>query len=102
MRWLETINADYIDAAMSINLEGLFVTGSHVKRSFVRLLTQIDRKLSCTIGRNDTKNLTSDGSKSDPSSSKYLWISNLPQGVRAVDIKEMCAPYGKVSCLLIL
>ncbi|CAH8658357.1 unnamed protein product [Schistosoma rodhaini] len=50
----------------------------------------------------DTKNLTSDGSKSDLSSSKYLWISNLPQGVRAVDIKEMCAPYGKVQTIKIV
>ncbi|CAH8611346.1 unnamed protein product [Schistosoma mattheei] len=50
----------------------------------------------------DSKNVTNDGSKSDLSSSKYLWISNLPQGVRAVDIKEMCAPYGKVQTIKIV
>ncbi|KAH8863948.1 hypothetical protein KSF78_0002837 [Schistosoma japonicum] len=50
----------------------------------------------------DAKNVASDGSKNDLSSSRYLWISNLPQGVRAVDIKEMCAPYEKVQTIKIV
>ncbi|CAH8589944.1 unnamed protein product [Schistosoma turkestanicum] len=50
----------------------------------------------------DTKSVRSDISKNDLSLSKYLWISNLPQGVRAVDIKEMCAPYGKVQTIKIV
>ncbi|CAH8869325.1 unnamed protein product [Trichobilharzia szidati] len=42
------------------------------------------------------------GSKSDLSSSKYVWISNVPQGVRAVDVKEICSPYGKVRSIKII
>ncbi|CAH8613032.1 unnamed protein product [Heterobilharzia americana] len=41
-------------------------------------------------------------SKCDLSSSKCIWISNLPQGVRAVDVKEMCSPYGKVQTIKIV
>lgn len=29
--------------------------------------------------------------------SKYVWMSNLPQGVKAVDIKDRCTPFGRVS-----
>nr|CAH8869202.1 unnamed protein product [Trichobilharzia regenti] len=42
------------------------------------------------------------GSKRDLSSSRCVWISNVPQGVRALDVKEMCSPYGKVQSIKIV
>ncbi|GAA57674.1 hypothetical protein CLF_113062, partial [Clonorchis sinensis] len=34
-------------------------------------------------------------SSDDIKSSKCIWISNLPQGVKAVDVKERCTPFGR-------
>ncbi|CAH8435577.1 unnamed protein product [Dicrocoelium dendriticum] len=38
----------------------------------------------------------------DTRSSKCIWISNLAQGVKAVELKERCAPYGHVQTIKII
>ncbi|KAF5396396.1 hypothetical protein PHET_10859 [Paragonimus heterotremus] len=38
----------------------------------------------------------------DMKSSKCIWISNLPQGVKAVDVKERCTPFGRVQTIKII
>ncbi|KAG5442686.1 hypothetical protein CSKR_110637 [Clonorchis sinensis] len=41
-------------------------------------------------------------SSDDIKSSKCIWISNLPQGVKAVDVKERCTPFGRVQTIKII
>ncbi|CAL8075656.1 unnamed protein product [Calicophoron daubneyi] len=45
---------------------------------------------------------TSSSSSNESASSKYIWISNLPQGIKAIDIKERCAPFGRAQTIKII
>ncbi|KER27919.1 hypothetical protein T265_05124 [Opisthorchis viverrini] len=45
---------------------------------------------------------TAPPSSDDIKSSKCIWISNLPQGVKAVDVKERCTPFGRVQTIKII
>ncbi|KAF8565254.1 hypothetical protein P879_04192 [Paragonimus westermani] len=50
----------------------------------------------------DSSTTTLPSTTDDMKSSKCIWISNLPQGVKAVDVKERCTPFGRVQTIKII
>ncbi|TPP60391.1 hypothetical protein FGIG_00528 [Fasciola gigantica] len=54
------------------------------------------------LGQSETNKTGKTDESADLNESKYVWMSNLPQGVKAVDIKDRCTPFGRVQTIKII
>lgn len=72
------------------------------KRPSVEMTVPVTAVPSSSITTPSSTIATSSQANEDLNLSKYVWISNLPQGIRAVDIKDKCVPFGKVQSIKII